>query len=91
MIGETVMQPEGSSDPMTFQVTDVYYCAVCLEQAAQLVGSATQAQTADLVHQIVELEEQNSKLKDEVEAERQRFDNLLDRAAEIQRQQNGEK
>lgn len=55
-------------------VVDAIFCSSCIVQAARLAGSATRQEVEELVYQIVEKDEQIEKLKDEVSAERARFD-----------------
>ena len=76
MIGETVLRRSLEDDTLV-QVVDIYYCALCIEQAAQMIGSMTQEQTQQMAFDFVELQEENERLKDAVEAERQKFENLI--------------
>lgn len=61
---------------------DIIICGYCLEQAARLVGSATNQETMDMAQRMMDLDAENFKLKDEVAARDQRYQNLLDRLSE---------
>jgi len=61
---------------------DVVMCGNCLEQAAQLVGSATRQQTEEITREAIELREENEKLKDEIGALNQRHYSLIDKLSE---------
>ena len=56
---------------------DAIFCANCILQAAQLVGASTRAQMEEQIYKQVALEEENEKLKDEVFAEKERFNVLV--------------
>ena len=58
-------------------VVDLFICASCAEQIARMVGSATQHETLELAQIVIDKDEENEKLKDEVQAWKQRFDNLV--------------
>ena len=61
---------------------DVVICASCLEQAARMVGSATAQETLDLAQEIIDRDNELIKVKDEVKAWTQRYQNLMDKLSE---------
>jgi hypothetical protein len=72
MIGDSVIRnPDGSGDIVG--VVDLIICATCLHQAGRLVHMASPAEVDDLVHQVVERDEQIEKLKDGIQAWQERF------------------
>ena len=56
---------------------DIVLCATCLEQAARMVGCASGEETTALTQRVIDAEEEAEKLKDEIAAHQQRFDNLM--------------
>jgi len=58
-------------------VVDLFVCASCIEQMAQLVGSASKQETLDMAERIINTEEELEKTKDEVQAWSQRYDQLI--------------
>lgn len=56
---------------------DAIFCASCVEQMGRLVGTATRQEVEELVYKQHTLELECEKLKDEVLAEKQRFDMLV--------------
>jgi hypothetical protein len=57
---------------------DVDFCADCILQQAKLVGAAMPSETEAFALREYELVTENEKLKDEVEAWRQRMERLID-------------
>ena len=55
---------------------DAIFCANCVIQAAQLVGASSRAQMEEQIYKQVALEEENEKLKDEVQMHAERFNVL---------------
>lgn len=61
---------------------DVIMCGNCMEQSARMVGSATKAETDELVQEIVDLKNQERTLKDEISSWTQRYYTLIDKLSE---------
>lgn len=58
-------------------VADVFFCANCLFAMGKLVGMATPQETEDFARRELDLINTEEKLRDEIQAWQQRFDNLL--------------
>lgn len=61
---------------------DIVMCALCLEQAARMVGSATKQETDELVQKAIEAKNEAETLRDEVAAWTQRHFNLVDKLSQ---------
>lgn len=58
-------------------VVDIIVCGTCLEQAARLVGCASQKEVEDFAYRELELMNQLEKAKDEAHAERQKHEQFI--------------
>jgi len=59
-------------------IVDINICAICAEQIARFVGSATQQDTMEMAQKMMDQDGEIDKLKDEVQSWSQRFQNLVD-------------
>jgi hypothetical protein len=62
-------------------IVDVTFCSNCVQQAVRLVGGLGAQDTLDLQLDSLALQEEIDRLKDELQAQQQRFDNLVEGAA----------
>lgn len=71
MVGDTIaFSREGMEHNV---VVDMIVCARCIRQAATKVGCADPGQVEEFAYREKQLEEENQKLKDEIQAWQERF------------------
>ena len=77
-IGETLLKNDFGE---TVGVIDVVVCSDCLRTAARLVGCASREEVEEFAYREIEKDKEIERLRDEVQAHQQRFDNLVSNLA----------
>jgi hypothetical protein len=73
--GETHVRRQDRSISGT---VDLVVCADCLRNAAALVGSMSKKDSEHLIQNVYDRDQENAKLRDEVQAWQDRYKNLVD-------------
>lgn len=79
MVSDTVMRTEAGE---INGVVDMILCANCILQASRLVGGAMPNEVDDLVHENISKTDECEKLKDEIKAWQERFEQVVNLSLE---------